>query len=127
MRNHGKKNELIRIYGKKSMYQEARIDDIIKSLFGKSYEEYEKSHPFDDDKMRVMKSKLAYHHMQHISEEGDTNLENGALVTSLEHAFIHTLSRYEEEIVNNELRKYKENYLKWKKEYTSKGRTDEER
>lgn len=127
MRNHAKKNELIRIYGKKSMYQMAKIDDIIKPLFGKSYEDYEKSHPFDDNKMMAMKSKLAYHHMQHVSEDGNTDAENGALVTSLEHAFIHTLSRYEEEIVNNELRKYKENYLKWKKEYAHRQRTDEER
>ena len=65
------------------------------------------------------------HIMQHLSEEGKTDIENGALVTSLEHAFIHTLSRDEEEFVNNELRKYKENYLKWKKEY--KSIEDEER
>ena len=125
MRNHAKKRELAKIYGKKSMYQAGRIDDVIKYFFGKSYEEYENSHPFDDEKMQLMKTKIAYHHMQHLSEEGKTDIENGALVTSLEHAFIHTLSRDEEEFVNNELRKYKENYLRWKKEY--KSIEDEER
>ena len=126
MNNTGKRKELIRVFGRKSMYQEARIDDIIRPLFGKSYEEYEKSHPFDEGRMMTMKTKIAYHHMQHISEEGDTSIENGALVTSLEHAFIHTLSRYEEEVVNSELRKYKENFLKWKKELSSRDRMDDE-
>ena len=125
MRNHAKKRELIRIYGKKSMYKAARVDEVIKNLFGKSYLEYEESHPFDDEKMQMMKNKLAYHHLQHLSEDGKTDMENGAIITSLEHAFIHTLSRYEEEVVNRELRIYKENYLRWNKEY--KSIEDEER
>ena len=127
MRNCSKKKELIKIYGRRSMYKAAKIDDIIKPLFGKSYAEYEASEPFDEFKMDSMKKKLAYHHMQHVSENGGTDIDNGAIVTSLEHAFIHTLSRQEEEVVNNELRRFKENYLKWKKEYTSRGTDGEER
>ena len=117
--NKSLKKALMSLYGKGSMYQLARIDEVIAVKFGKTYAEYEKTCPYNEKRKKSMKAKYAYHHLQHTYEEGNTTLENGAVVTVLEHAFIHSLPREEEEFINRELRVFKENYLKWYKEYTT--------
>ncbi len=47
------------------------------------------------------------HHLKHKSEGGATNVENGAVINSLAHMYIHSLPRNQEEYINNLLREYK--------------------
>lgn len=127
--NKSLKSALMSLYGKGSMYQLAKIDEVIAVKLGKTYAEYEKTCPFSEKRKKSMKTKYAYHHLQHVAEEGDSTFKNGAVVTVLEHAFIHSLPRVEEELINRELRIFKENYLRWYKEYTTGASSwdDEER
>lgn len=40
---------------------------------------------------------------------GGTNIENGAILSELAHRYIHSLSREDEELINNMIRQYKLN------------------
>ena len=51
---------------------------------------------------------MNYHHLKHKSEGGETTIENGAIVSALAHMYMHSLPREQEEFINDELRKYKQ-------------------
>ena len=49
------------------------------------------------------------HHLCHRSEGGSTTVYNGANVSTVAHQYLHSLPRDQEEIINNELRRFKYN------------------
>ena len=57
----------------------------------------------------MIKKQLTYHHLRHKSEGGGATVENGAVVEATAHAYLHSLPRHQEEIINNMLRSYKIN------------------
>ena len=54
---------------------------------------------------------MTYHHMRHVSEGGKATIENGANLALENHKFLHSLPREEEEKINNQIRKWKANFL----------------
>ena len=50
------------------------------------------------------------HHLKHRSEGGDTSVENGANVAEVAHQYLHSLPRDQEEIINNMLRQWKDDF-----------------
>lgn len=54
---------------------------------------------------------MTYHHLRHVSEGGKATEENGAVLALENHQFLHSLPREEEEKINNQIRKWKMNYL----------------
>lgn len=54
---------------------------------------------------------MTYHHMRHVSEGGKATVENGANLALENHEFLHSLPREEEEKINNEIRRWKANFI----------------
>lgn len=57
---------------------------------------------------------MTYHHMRHKSEGGKATEENGAVLALENHVFLHSLPRDEEEKINNQIRRWKANFLTMK-------------
>ena len=54
---------------------------------------------------------MTYHHLKHESEGGKVTLETGANLYLENHQFLHSLPRGEEERINNQIRRWKANFL----------------
>lgn len=91
MKNSEAKKELEKIYGKGCFMERAGIRTI------KGY--------------RKNSRLLTYHHLRHRSENGATDIDNGAILAVENHEVLHTLPRDEEEVVNNMIRKWKINCI----------------
>ena len=50
------------------------------------------------------------HHLKHKSEKGATTVENGANVSEVAHQYLHSLPRDQEEIINDMLREWKNDF-----------------
>lgn len=105
-KNGEKKDELKKLYGDGCFYLRGNIDKKIKGKVIKTYKEYKKTVRF---KGKNIESQITFHHLRHKSEHGETTVENGANLCLGVHRYIHTLPREQEEIINNELRKFKYN------------------
>ena len=107
--NKRAKEELIRIYGDGCMFEKARIAQRIERMGGiKTYRSYVADKRF---RGKSIKKQLTYHHLQHKSDGGPATVENGAVVEATAHAYLHSLPRHQEEIINNMLRAYKLNFI----------------
>lgn len=107
--NKGAKNKLIEIYGRHCMFERARVAERIERIGGiKTYRSYLADKKFKGK--RIVKQ-LTYHHLQHKSDGGKATEENGAVVDATAHAYMHSLPRHQEEIINNMLRAYKINFM----------------
>lgn len=107
--NKGAKNKLIEIYGEHCMFARARIAERIEKMGGiRTYKSYVAEKKFKGKKIA---KQLTYHHLVHKSDGGKATVENGALVDATAHAYLHSLPRKQEEIINNMLRAYKINVL----------------
>ena len=100
------KDALIKLYGDGCFYLRGNIDEKIKNKVIVTYKQYKKQKHF---KGRKIENQLTLHHLIHRFEGGKTNIENGANLSRSVHDYIHTLPREQEEIINNELRKFKYN------------------
>lgn len=109
MTNKSAKKALIEIYGEECMFKKAKIVERIEAMGGiKTYKSYLATKRF---KGKNIKKQLTYHHLKHKSEGGGATVENGAVVEATAHAYLHSLPRHQEEIINNMLRTYKINAL----------------
>ena len=107
--NKSAKNALIEIYGKHCMFERARIAERIEAMGGiRTYKSYVAEKRFKGKKIA---KQLTYHHLVHKSDSGKATVENGALVDATAHAYLHSLPRRQEEIINNMLRAYKINAM----------------
>ena len=86
------------IYGKGSMFKKAECEKQIEKqkLKIKGYKS-----------LKTKSKQMTYHHLKHRSEGGQTDVENGAILSTLEHEYVHSLPREQEEIINNMIREYK--------------------
>lgn len=110
--NKKKREELERIYGKGSMFQKSRTEEYIETLPTiKGYKKYVKEKRYTSKDINKLTKRMNYHHLVHRSEGGATTIENGAVVTELEHRYIHSLPRNQEEIVNDHIREWKFDYI----------------
>lgn len=109
--NKRAKETLIQIYGDGCMFEKAKIAERIEQMGGiRTYRSYVSEKRF---KGKPIKKQLTYHHLRHKSEGGLATVENGAVVEAVAHAYLHSLPRHQEEIVNNMLRAYKINALEF--------------
>ena len=107
--NKRAKAALIEIYGDGCMFEKARIAEKIEQMGGiRTYRSYVAEKRF---KGKSIKKQLTYHHLQHKSDRGPATVENGAVVEATAHAYLHSLPRHQEEIINNMLRAYKLNFI----------------
>ena len=107
--NKRAKAALIEIYGDGCMFEKARIAEKIEQMGGiRTYRSYVAEKRF---KGKSIKKQLTYHHLRHKSEGGPASVENGAVVEATAHAYLHSLPRHQEEIINNMLRLYKINVI----------------
>ena len=108
MSNKQARNNLEKQYGKGCMFKKAKIEDKIEQKKTiKTYKQFKEEKRYTGKFIRLYESQMNYHHLVHKSEGGETSIENGAIVNSLAHIYMHSLPREEEEIINNELREYK--------------------
>lgn len=107
--NKRAKNALAEIYGNYCMFEKARIAERIEAMGGiRTYRSYVAEKRF---KGKIIKKQLTYHHLRHKSDGGPATVENGAIVEATAHAYLHSLPRHQEEIINNMLRLYKLNFV----------------
>lgn len=107
--NKRAKQALIEIYGDGCMFEKARIAEKIEQMGGiRTYRSYAAEKRF---KGKSIKKQLTYHHLRHKSEGGPASVENGAVIEATAHAYLHSLPRHQEEIINNMLRLYKINVI----------------
>ncbi len=111
MTNKSARLALERIYGKGCMFQKAYIAKKIEQIGGiKTYKKFVEEKHYKLRKIRILERTMTYHHLKHKSDGGSATVYNGAVVSELAHQYIHSLSRDEEEIINNMLRQYKYEY-----------------
>lgn len=105
------RHQLEQIYGKGCMFKKAHIEEQIKALqtrrIIKSYKVFLKETKYTGKKIRQLEGNMTYHHLRHRSEGGKTDVENGAIVNEMAHRYMHSLSREDEEVINNMLRHFK--------------------
>lgn len=108
--------ELEKIYGKKDMFLEAKIEEQIDELNKtrkkkiRTYREFKEKTRFKKSKTKQLEKQMSYHHGVHKSDGGKATVENGFNISSLTHMYLHSLPRDEEEIINNMLRNYKKDF-----------------
>ena len=97
------------IYGKGSMFKKAECEKQIEKqkLKIKGYKRFLQEKRYSGKILKTKLRQMTYHHLQHRSEGGKTDVENGAILSTLEHEYIHSLSREQEEVINNMIREYK--------------------
>jgi len=102
------REELEEKYGKGCMFKKAKIEKKIEEKTTiKTYKKFLQEKKYTGKAIKLYESQMNLHHLQHRSEGGETTVENGAVINSLAHMYIHSLSREQEEFINNELREYK--------------------
>lgn len=107
-KNRKIREALERIYGEGCMFQKARIEQRIEELGGiKTYKQFKEEHKYTLKKIKAFENIQTLHHLVHKSEKGQTTIENGAVVNSLAHTYLHSLPRADEEKINDMLREYK--------------------
>ena len=109
--NKSVREELERKYEKGCMFKKAHIEEKVEAKKTiKTYKRFIQEQRFTRKKIKKLEEMMTLHHLQHRSEGGKTNAENGAIVNALAHMYIHSLPREQEEFINNELRQYKERF-----------------
>ena len=110
--NKKKRDELQLIYGKGSMFEKSKCEEYIATLpMIKGYKRFIKEKHFTTKEIRKLTHRMNYHHLEHRADGGGTTIENGAVVNELEHRYIHSLPRDQEEIINNHIRKWKADFI----------------
>ena len=95
-------------YGKGCMFKKAHIEEKIEAKRTiKTYKQFIEEKHFTGKMIYIYENQMNLHHLIHRSEGGKTTMENGAVINSLAHMYMHSLSREDEEFINEELRKYK--------------------
>lgn len=110
--NKQKREELERMYGKGSMFEKSKAEQYIETLPRiKGVKQYIKEKHYTGKQIKQLDKQMQYHHLVHRAEGGKTTLENGAVVSALEHPYLHSLPRQYEEIINNHIRKWKIDFM----------------
>lgn len=110
--NKSKREELERIYGPGSMFERSHAEDYISTLPRiKGYHRFIKEGHFTSKDIAKLIKRMNYHHLEHKADGGGTTLENGAVVNELEHRYMHSLPRNQEEIINNHIRQWKIDFI----------------
>lgn len=103
--NRSARQELERLCGKGCFFKRAHCAERIEQMGGiKTFKVFVKERKFKGKKISYQ---MTFHHLKHKSEGGQTTVENGANVEEIAHAYIHSLPRDQEEIINDMIREFK--------------------
>lgn len=106
-KNRQIRQQLARLYGKGCFFERAHIAEKIEKMGGiKTYKKFLQEKRYTGKKIV---NQISMHHLCHRSEGGSTTVYNGANVSTIAHQYLHSLPRNQEEIINNELRRFKYN------------------
>lgn len=106
-KNRQMRRQLEKLYGKGCFFERAHIAEKIEQIGGiKTYRKFVQEKRYSGKKITYQ---ISYHHLKHVSENGSTTVYNGANVSTIAHQYLHSLPRNQEEIINNELRRFKYN------------------
>lgn len=106
-KNRQIRQQLARLYGKGCFFERAHIAEKIEKMGGiKTYKKFLQEKRYTGKKIV---NQISMHHLCHRSEGGSTTVYNGANVSTVAHQYLHSLPRDQEEIINNELRRFKYN------------------
>ena len=95
------------------MFKKAGIEQKIEQKKTiKTYKKFLEEKRYTGKKIKHYEEIMTMHHLRHRSEEGKTDIQNGSVVNSLAHTYMHSLPREQEEYINNELREYKRQHSK---------------
>lgn len=110
MRSNKKiRKRLEKKYGKGCMFKKAHIEEKIEAKRTiKTYKQFIEEKHFTGKMIYIYENQMNLHHLVHRAEGGETTMENGAVVNSLAHMYMHSLPREQEEEINEELRQYKQ-------------------
>ena len=110
--NKKKREQLEQIYGKGSMFEKSHTEDYISTLPKiKGYKKFIKEKHFTSKEIKKLTERMNYHHLEHKADGGATSVENGAIVNELEHRYLHSLPRNQEEVINNHIRQWKIDFI----------------
>lgn len=110
--NKKKREQLEEIYGKGSMFEKSHTEDYISTLPKiKGYKKFLKEKHFTSKEIKKLTDRMNYHHLEHKADGGATSIENGAIVNELEHRYLHSLPRNQEEVINNHIRQWKIDFI----------------
>lgn len=110
--NKKKREQLEEIYGKGSMFEKSHTEDYISTLPKiKGYKKFLKEKHFTSKEIKKLTERMNYHHLEHKADGGATSIENGAIVNELEHRYLHSLPRNQEEVINNHIRQWKIDFI----------------
>ena len=100
--------ELERIYGKGCMFQKAKLAERLEKLgIDPTYKKFKETRRYTRKEIQFYETQMNLHHLKHKADGGETTIENGAVINTIAHQYIHHLPRDKEEIANNMLREYK--------------------
>lgn len=103
------KRELERIYGKGCFFNRAHIAERIEAMGGiKTYRKFVEEKRY---KGKKISHRITFHHLKHRSEGGQKSVDNGANIEEIAHQYLHSLTRQQEEIINDMLREFKLCYV----------------
>ena len=106
-KNRQIRQQLTRLYGEGCFFERAHIAEKIEKMGGiKTYKKFLQEKRYTGKKIV---NQISMHHLCHRSEGGSTTVYNGANVSTIAHQYLHSLPRNQEEIINNELRRFKYN------------------
>ena len=106
-KNRQIRQQLTRLYGEGCFFERAHIAEKIEKMGGiKTYKKFLQEKRYTGKKIV---NQISMHHLCHRSEGGSTTVYNGANVSTIAHQYLHSLPRDQEEIINNELRRFKYN------------------
>lgn len=110
MENKSIRKQLEKEFGKGCMFEKAHCEEQIERLRTiKTFKKYLQEKKYRTNQIKRLKKQMTLHHLIHRSEGGKTTTENGGVVSELAHAYMHSLPRQHEEIINNMIRQYKLN------------------
>jgi len=108
-KNQNIKRALKSQYGDGCFFERARIAQRIEAIGGiRTFKSFKEERRYRGKKISYQ---LTVHHLKHRSEGGANTPENCVNIQEVAHQYIHSLSRDEEEIINNMFREFKINYM----------------
>lgn len=94
------------------MFERSHAADYVSTLpIIKGYKKFIEEKHFTTKDIKKLTERMNYHHLEHKADGGATTIENGAVVNELEHRYMHSLPRHQEEIINNHIRQWKLDYI----------------
>ena len=107
-KNKSIREKLEKKYGKGCMFKKAKVEEKIENIKTiKTYKRFIEEKRYTGKIIQIYEKQMNLHHLKHKFEGGETTVENGVIISTLAHRYIHSLPREQEEFINDIMREYK--------------------